>query len=201
MPMLKLIMIIIISIIYSMLGVAITMFTGSHNCFACVLIMISITIVNSADNSRHQTNDSNNETLESGNKNPSLTTFIANDTAVNNKSRIDDISNGNANITLSYERDDYTADIDTTVNTAIYISTGRKHDVDPLKAIVDEIEYIQNFYISPPVCTAGIVGNSLVAAVLFKKRHTNSYFAYMLALIIADTLNLVADLCPFIIHF
>lgn len=51
--MLKLIMIIIISIIYSMLDVAITMFTGSHNCFACVLIMISITIVNSADNSRH----------------------------------------------------------------------------------------------------------------------------------------------------
>ena len=49
MPMLKLIMIIIIS----MLGVVITIFTGSHNCFACVLIMISITIVNSADNSRH----------------------------------------------------------------------------------------------------------------------------------------------------
>lgn len=127
MPMLKLIMIIIIS----MLGVVITIFTGSHNCFACVLIMISITIVNSADNSRHQTNESNNETLESGNKNPSLTTFIANDTAVNNKSRIDDISNGNADITLSYERDDYTADIDTTVTTAIYISSGRKHDVDP----------------------------------------------------------------------
>ena len=42
MPMLKLIMIIIIGIIYSMLGVTITMFTGSHNCFACVLIMISI---------------------------------------------------------------------------------------------------------------------------------------------------------------
>ena len=198
MPMLKLIMIIIISIIYSMLGVTITMFTGSHNGFACVLIMISITIVNSADNSRHQTNESNNETLESGNKNPSLTTFIANDTAVNNKSRI---SNGKTNITLSYERDDYTADIDTTVTTAIYISTGRKHDVDPLKAIVDEIEYIQNFYISPPVCTAGIVGNSLVAAVLFKKRHTNSSFVYILSLIIADTLNLVADLCPFIIHF
>jgi hypothetical protein len=49
-----------------LLGVTITMFTGSHNGFACVLIMISITIVNSADNSRHQTNESNNETLESG---------------------------------------------------------------------------------------------------------------------------------------
>lgn len=194
MPMLKLIMI-IINIIYNILGVAITMSTGSYNCFACVLIMLSITLVDSADNSRPQTNESNNDTLESDNKNPLLTTFIANDTAVNNKSLIDDISNGNANITLSYERDDYTADINTTVTTAIYISPRTKQDVDPLEAIVDEIEYIQNFYISPPICTAGIVGNSLVAAVLFKRRHTNSSFVYMLALIIADTLSLFADLC------
>lgn len=63
-----------------------------------------------------------------------------------------------------------------------------------LKQIYATLEYVQDMYILPIVCSIGIVGNSLVASYLYDKRGTNSSFIYMFALLLADTLSLVSDL-------
>lgn len=63
-----------------------------------------------------------------------------------------------------------------------------------LKQIYATLEYAQDMYILPIVCSIGIVGNSLVASYLYEKRGTNSSFIYMFALLLADTLSLVSDL-------
>ncbi|XP_063427471.1 probable G-protein coupled receptor B0563.6 [Mytilus trossulus] len=65
---------------------------------------------------------------------------------------------------------------------------------DSLKNTLKQIDYIQNVYILPPVCSVGLVGNSLVALVLFEQSRTNSSFVYMLALIVSDIISLISDM-------
>lgn len=63
-----------------------------------------------------------------------------------------------------------------------------------LKNIYDTLEFIQDVYVIPIVCTIGIVGNSVVASFLYERRGSNSSFIYMFAVLVADTLSLVSDL-------
>lgn len=63
-----------------------------------------------------------------------------------------------------------------------------------LKKVYDTLEYVQDLYVLPVVCTIGIIGNSIVASFLFEGRRSNSSFIYMFAVLLADTLSLVSDL-------
>ncbi|XP_052078395.1 phe13-bombesin receptor-like [Mytilus californianus] len=67
-------------------------------------------------------------------------------------------------------------------------------EVDFLKGIYETLEFAQDMYVLPVVCTVGIIGNTLVATYLYKRRGTNSSFIYMFALLLSDTLSLVSDL-------
>ncbi|CAG2217559.1 unnamed protein product [Mytilus edulis] len=74
------------------------------------------------------------------------------------------------------------------------VSSSLNFNEDSLENTLKEIDYFQNVYIIPPVCSVGLVGNSLVALVLFEQSRTNSSFVYMLALIVSDTISLISDM-------
>ncbi|CAC5379076.1 unnamed protein product [Mytilus coruscus] len=74
------------------------------------------------------------------------------------------------------------------------ISSSLKLKEDSLENTLKQINYFQNVYILPPVCSVGLVGNSLVALVLFEHSRTNSSFVYMLALIVSDIISLISDM-------
>lgn len=65
---------------------------------------------------------------------------------------------------------------------------------DYLKHIYETVEYVQDIYVLPFVCTIGIIGNGIVAYFLFARRRSSSSFIYMLAIFVTDILSLVSDL-------
>lgn len=74
------------------------------------------------------------------------------------------------------------------------VSSSLNSNEDSLENTLKQINYFQNVYILPPVCSVGLVGNSLVALVLFEQSRTNSSFVYMLALIVSDIISLLSDI-------
>lgn len=64
-----------------------------------------------------------------------------------------------------------------------------------LKAFYEKVMFINEMFIVPILCPIGIVGNSLVAYVLFKKKNYNSSFIYMTFILGGDILSLASDLC------
>lgn len=72
---------------------------------------------------------------------------------------------------------------------------------DELKHVLQKVEHVQNFFIVPIVCVVGIVGNSLVASVLFTKRKDNSSFIYMIALLLSDIISMISDLITPLSYF
>lgn len=64
-----------------------------------------------------------------------------------------------------------------------------------LKTLYEKVMFINEMFIVPILCPIGIVGNSLVAYVLFKKKNYNSSFIYMTFILGGDILSLASDLC------
>lgn len=63
-----------------------------------------------------------------------------------------------------------------------------------LKQIYETLEYVQDVYVLPVICTVGIFGNCIVAYMMFARRRSSSSFIYMFAVFIIDSLSLFSDL-------
>lgn len=80
-------------------------------------------------------------------------------------------------------------------NTSLTFSTGSiSSNPANLRKLYKTLEYVQDIYILPIVCVVGIIGNSLVASVLYRRRGSNSSFLYMFAIVFFDILSLVSDI-------
>ena len=61
------------------------------------------------------------------------------------------------------------------------------------KEIYNTITYAQDVYIIPMLCPVCLIGNTVVASVMFTKRKTSSFY-YLFSLLMVDNLSLITDL-------
>ena len=64
----------------------------------------------------------------------------------------------------------------------------------PLKRVYKTLIFISYMILAPVLCPFGIIGNSFVAYVLFKKKNSNSSFIYMTFILLGDIVSLLADI-------
>ena len=64
----------------------------------------------------------------------------------------------------------------------------------PLKRVYTNLALINYMVLTPILCPFGIIGNSFVAYVLFKKKNSNSSFIYMTFILLADIVSLISDI-------
>ncbi|CAC5402987.1 unnamed protein product [Mytilus coruscus] len=99
-------------------------------------------------------------------------------------------SSGETNSTDQLSKDNNCKCIDE--NTTHEITVIKKENT--LKEIYEKISFVNDFVIIPIVSPIGIVGNALVAYVLFKQKKSNSSFIYMVFILLADMVSLISDL-------
>ena len=64
----------------------------------------------------------------------------------------------------------------------------------PLKRVYNNLAFINYMVLTPILCPFGIIGNSFVAYVLFRKKNSNSSFIYMTFILLADIASLISDI-------
>ena len=64
----------------------------------------------------------------------------------------------------------------------------------PLKRVYNNLVFINYMVLTPILCPFGIIGNSFVVYVLFKKKNSNSSFIYMTFILLADIVSLICDI-------
>ncbi|VDI41656.1 Hypothetical predicted protein [Mytilus galloprovincialis] len=79
-------------------------------------------------------------------------------------------------------------------NNGLIEKNGNRKKGNDMNGVIDYVKFVQNVYVLPPLCMAGIAGNTVVGTVLFKQRSLNSSFIYMFAMVVADILSLISDL-------
>lgn len=73
-------------------------------------------------------------------------------------------------------------------------SNGLSKEDKKLWGIYRKLTYIQQFYILPPICVIGIIGNILVAVAIYKtSEKSNSSYIYLFSCTIAQILSLLSD--------